>query len=50
MRKRLNINELVEELNREEILLLSCSHKVIKPIFDITPHEYLEFMEKDKRV
>ena len=43
----MNINELVKELSREEILLLSCTHTSIEPIFDITPHEYLEFMEKD---
>lgn len=43
----MNINELIEELREEHVYFSSCGYKTIPSIFNITPHEYLEFMEED---
>lgn len=43
----MNINELTNELYRQDIHLTSCGYKTVPTIFNITPHEYLKFMEED---
>ena len=43
----MNINELIEELKKENIYLGSCGYETVPSIFNITPHEYLKFMEED---
>lgn len=43
----MNINELINKLSQDDIYLSSCGYKTIPSIFDITPHEYLKFMEED---
>ena len=32
---------------KEDAYLGSCTYENIESIFNVTPHEYLEFMEKD---
>lgn len=43
----LNISDIIQKLNKDSLYVGSCSYEDVEVEFDVTPHEYLDFMEDD---